>query len=122
MGRRKVPRVNFNIIAAVVIILLIAAGFALLEWQPPSDMEKLLKQLQEQLLAENWEDAAATMEDVHSQWVDRRKWLVLDNSRNAVVRFEEQLARVRAGIDIRHRPSAVIDAEHLMAVWREFAD
>lgn len=121
MERRKVPRINFNIVAAAIIGVVIAAGLVGLEWQSPSSMGKLLKQLQEQLLAEQWETAAVTLEDIHVQWEGRRKWLALTNSRNAVVRFEQQLARVRAGIDVRYRPSAVIDAEELMEVWHEFA-
>ncbi len=65
-----------------------------LEWQPASDMAGLLQQLQQELVGERWEEAAATLQEVHAQWEKRRKWLVLNNSRNAVFRFEEQLARV----------------------------
>lgn len=121
VAKRNAPRINFNLVAAAIIGIVIAAGVIGLEWQPASDMAGLLQQLQQELVGERWEEAAATLQGVHAQWEKRRKWLVLNNSRNAVFRFEEQLARVRAGIGIRHRPAAVIDAEELLAVWREFA-
>ena len=52
MSQRKMPRVNFNIIAAAVIAGVIIATLIGLEWRPASPMDGLLNQLQAQLLDE----------------------------------------------------------------------
>lgn len=121
MGRRKIPRINFNLLAAAIIGLVVAAGLAFTAWRPESRMEALLQNLGRQVAAEGWEQAEATLRTVEEEWHKRRTWLLLNNSRNAVLRFEEQLARVRAGVSLRHGASAAVDAEELHAVWQEFA-
>src|SRR5690606_14449251 len=94
-GRRKNQRLHLNLLAAAIIGLVVAAGLAFTAWRPESRMEALLQNLGRQVTAERWEQAEATLRTVEEEWHKRRTWLLLNNSRNAVLRFEEQLARVR---------------------------
>lgn len=121
MSKRTFPRVNFNIIAAAVIAVVIVASLIGLEWRPASPMDGLFNELQAQLLDEQWDAAADTLKRVSDRWHSQRLWLALNNSRNAIARFEQQLARLRAAIDIRHLPSAAVDVEELTEMWNEFA-
>lgn len=59
MAKRNAPRINFNLVAAAIIGIVIAAGVIGVEWQPASDMAGLLQQLQQELVGERWEEAAA---------------------------------------------------------------
>ena len=60
MAKRTIPRLNFNIIAATVIAVVIVAGLIGLEWRPASPMDGLLDQLQAQY-AGYWENALSEL-------------------------------------------------------------
>lgn len=67
MGRRKIPRINFNLLAAAIIGLVVAAGLAFTAWRPESRMEALLQNLGRQVAAERWEQAEATLRTVEEE-------------------------------------------------------
>lgn len=122
LSKRTIPRVNFNIIAAVILALIIGAALIGSEWRPTSPVDSLLNQLQAELLSEQWNAASDTLKRLSDRWQAQKPLLTLNNSRNAIVRFEQQPARVRAGIDVQDLPSAVVDAEELTEMWNEFAE
>lgn len=122
MSRRTFPRVNVNIISAAIIAVIIVVILISPGWGPPSPMDKLLIQLNTHIMNETWVDAANTMKELQVEWDARRNRLYFNNARNALQRFEQQLSRVRAGIDVRDLSTTAVDAKELAEMWNEFTD
>lgn len=120
-GFMGMPKMNRNIVAAIVIAVIIVATVFLLEWRPTSPVDGLFTQLHSELKAEQWDAATTTVQQLESKWKQRKTWLALNGSRNAIQNFDRLLAHLTAAIAVQDQPSAAGAAAELTSMWVNFA-